>query len=80
MLVRTLALLSLIAAALPVAAADTPQRQEMAALRSACKADIERLCPDVEPGQGRIKDCLMSHKEAMSAGCIDALRKFKKAQ
>jgi len=80
MLMRTLAVLSLISVALPVAAADNPQRQEFAALRSACKADIERLCPDVEPGQGRIKDCLMSRKEEMSAGCIEALREFKKAQ
>lgn len=78
MLVRIPAVLLMISAALSVAAADTPRNQEIAALRTACKADIERLCPDVEPGQGRLKECLMSHKEQMSVGCIEALRKFKK--
>ena len=26
--------------------------------RAACRADVERLCPDVQPGGGRIAACL----------------------
>ena len=52
--------------------------KEMAALREYCKADIERLCPKVEPGGGRIKECLMKHKEKLEVGCAQALAKLKK--
>jgi hypothetical protein len=40
--------------------------------------DIERLCPNVGPGGGRMKACLMKHKEQMSVGCAQALQKLKK--
>jgi Cysteine rich repeat len=51
---------------------------EMAALRTYCKADVERLCPKVEPGGGRIKACLMEHKNEISVGCAKALQGLKK--
>lgn len=50
---------------------------ELEALRTYCKADIERLCPNVEPGGGRIKACLMAQKEQMTVGCAQALQKLK---
>ncbi len=50
---------------------------EIQALRAYCKADVERLCPGVEPGGGRIKACLMANKEQMSVGCAQALMKLK---
>jgi hypothetical protein len=51
--------------------------EEMQALRTYCKADVERLCPGVQPGGGRIKACLMEKKEQMSVGCAQALQKLK---
>lgn len=42
-----------------------------------CKADVERLCPGVEPGGGRIIKCLKEHKMEMSIGCGKALQKLK---
>ena len=51
----------------------------LAALRTYCKADIERLCPNVEPGDGQIKACLMAQKEQMSVGCAEALREAEEA-
>ncbi len=54
--------------------------EELKALRTYCKADVERLCPNVQPGGGRIKACLMSNKEQMSVGCAQALQKLKKSK
>ncbi|HMK90173.1 MAG TPA: cysteine rich repeat-containing protein [Methylocystis sp.] len=42
-----------------------------------CKPDIERLCAGVEPGGGRLIQCLKTHKEEMTVGCALALKKLK---
>lgn len=54
--------------------------EEMKALRTYCMADVKRLCPNVEPGDGRIKACLMANKEQMSVGCAQALQKLKQSK
>lgn len=74
---RVTALLLLAATAMP-AFAQSQLDQELMALRTYCKADIERLCPKVEPGGGKIKECLMAQKESISVGCAQALQKLKK--
>ena len=63
--------LSLLAAAQPAAAFDQ-------AVIGYCKSDIQRLCPDVQPGGGRILQCLKSHKQEMTVGCAQGLAKMKK--
>jgi len=71
-------MLTIIAAAtLPGFARAGQLDAEIQALRTYCKADIERLCPNVEPGGGRIKACLMANKEQMTVGCAQALEKLK---
>jgi hypothetical protein len=45
-----------------------------AEVREACKADVESLCKDVQPGGGRLMKCLHEHKDAVSAGCKDAMK------
>jgi hypothetical protein len=35
----------------------------------ACRADVELHCKGVEPGEGRIKDCLKEHHAELSEGC-----------
>lgn len=45
-----------------------------------CAPDIQRLCPGVSAGGGRIKNCLMGKKEQMSVGCAQALQKMKQEQ
>lgn len=77
MTIRATALLLLISAALP-AFAQSQLDEELEALRTYCKADIERLCPNEEPGGGRIKACLMAQKEELTVGCAQALQKLKK--
>lgn len=42
-----------------------------------CKPDIERLCPTVPPGEGRLLKCLKAHGEQISVGCAKALQKLK---
>jgi hypothetical protein len=54
--------------------------KEKAALEKYCKSDVERLCPGIEPGGGRIKDCLMKHKKEMSVGCAQALQELKNSK
>ncbi|CDH47133.1 cysteine rich repeat-containing protein [Candidatus Contendibacter odensensis] len=79
MTIRKIALFLLISAAMPAFAQQPSQLdKELAALRTYCKADIERLCPNVEPGGGKIKECLMERKMEVSVGCAQALQKLKK--
>lgn len=44
-----------------------------------CKADVERLCKTVPPGEGRLLACLQSHGQQISVGCAKALQKMKQA-
>jgi Cysteine rich repeat len=57
----------------PAPAAPSPQAVNEA--RAACDADIQKLCPGVQPGGGRILACLKQHKEAVSDGCKQAVLK-----
>lgn len=74
---RIAALVLTLSAALPVTAGASELRGEIQALREYCRPDIERLCPDVMPGEGRIKDCLYRNRERMSVGCAKALKRIK---
>ena len=79
MTIRVTALLLLVSATMPAFAQQPSQLdKELEALRTYCKADIERLCSNVEPGGGKIKECLMAQKEEMTVGCAQALQKLKK--
>jgi hypothetical protein len=53
-------------------AADPPSN---GSLRSACKADVEKLCSGVERGHGRIAACLKQNEAQLSAPCKDAIAK-----
>jgi len=48
------------------------QAQEQGA-RGACKADVEKLCKDVKPGEGGIAKCLKHHEADVSPGCKQAM-------
>ena len=42
---------------------------------AACKADFERLCKDVKPGDGRQVRCMMDNKARTSPQCQAVLAK-----
>ena len=43
----------------------------------ACHDDVERLCKDVQPGEGRILECLKSNQKDVSKGCVQATQQLK---
>lgn len=43
----------------------------------ACKADMEKFCEGVEPGEGRLKKCLKEHEAELSEGCRAMAGKMK---
>ena len=40
---------------------------------SSCKEDIAKFCSDVQPGNGRIFNCLNNHTREISQACYDSL-------
>jgi hypothetical protein len=63
--VPTLALLFLLPAG--------PVQAQAQAGRGACKADVEKLCKDVKPGEGAIAKCLKQNEANVSPACKDAM-------
>ena len=43
---------------------------------SACAADMRKLCPNVQPGEDRVRDCLGENLYDASYLCVEALAKF----
>ena len=56
--------------------AQTPQQS----VEMACESDIARLCSNVPPGGGAIKQCLMAQKEHVSFKCKRAVFRAKQAE
>ncbi|MFG1374667.1 cysteine rich repeat-containing protein [Xanthobacter oligotrophicus] len=64
----------------PGARAQTPEQAK--ALRTACEADVTKLCGGIEPGADRLFQCLKDHRDEVTPPCqatlgalIVALRK-----
>lgn len=59
-------------------AADNAKMNDMAsALKSACKADVDRFCKDITPGEGRVAACLKSHSDKLSSSCTKEWKSAK---
>jgi len=73
---RTLSALALVGlfASSAVFAADAPAAAAAGPAVEACKADVQTLCPGVQPGDGRIKQCMMKNRSKLSDGCKAALK------
>ena len=42
----------------------------------ACRADVDRLCPAIEPGEGRVIGCLSQHQVDLSPSCAAEMKWF----
>ncbi len=49
-------------------------------IRRACGADIQRLCSGIQPGGGRLMQCMRSHQSELSSACQAALAAAKPPQ
>lgn len=56
-----------------------PSAAVLDALRAACQDDAQKLCAGVQPGGGRIINCLVQHKDQVSDACKQAFIKAKQA-
>lgn len=76
---RNLALAAIVlAATAPAALAQGgPVAQK---IRAACTQDVKTLCPDVQPGGGRILQCLKEKQSQVSPDCVAALEEAKAAR
>ena len=74
--VASILVMSVWAAAAMAAESQAP----MGALREACKADVASLCPGIQPGGGRIKECLKANKDKVSEGCKAAIAAMMRAR
>ena len=51
--------------------------QRISNVRHQCSGDVEKLCSDVEAGQGRIFACLGEKKAELSQGCGEVIDQMK---
>lgn len=49
--------------------------REAEGYRLACVEDVKRVCLTVQPGDGRILQCLQEHEQDLSEGCYQSLPK-----
>ena len=65
-------------AALAAALAVSPAAAYGGGGHSACRADVEKLCPDAKPGDhGAMRTCLHDHEADLSDGCKQAMAHWK---
>jgi hypothetical protein len=64
-----------VAAAVLSLGATSAESQSTLTLR-ACASDIKAQCPDVAPGEGRIRGCVKEHLQGFSGPCQARLARF----
>jgi len=69
---RSLRVLLIVCAATGAPSALAQDQPTLAAIRSACTEDAQKLCAGVQPGGGRIVACLKEHKDSLSDQCKQA--------
>lgn len=75
---RTLLLIPALFAAGSVWAEDPPAKLDRL---SDCRADLQKLCPNVQPGGGRLVACLKDNKDSVSDTCkqrVEQIRQIRK--
>lgn len=65
-----------VSALLPACPAMAQQAGAARELRGACQADVRKHCDNVQPGGGRLLQCLRSRQAELSSACRAALDKL----
>lgn len=55
-------------------------RQQMREVRSACEDDVRNLCAGIQPGGGRLLQCLQQNGSGVSAACTAKLMEINAAR
>jgi hypothetical protein len=76
--VRSLPVLATAAVLLAASAAASAQEAGRGVLRTACVDDYKKFCAVVQPGGGRIVQCLREHEKDLAPACRDGLAKAKR--
>lgn len=66
--------LSIVVGLLTIFAAQAEEKE----MRGACRADLQKLCKDIQPGGGRLVMCLKQHESEVSPGCREEMAEAKK--
>ncbi len=66
--------LSIIVGLLTMFAAQAQEKD----MRGACRADVQKLCKDIQPGGGRMAMCLKQHESELSMGCRERMAEAKR--
>jgi hypothetical protein len=72
-LLSVVAVIGIAAFASPALAQTRPLTPDMQAALETCRPDIERLCPGVAPGDGRIMACMREHRSEIRQACRAAI-------
>lgn len=48
-------------------------RKKVKGAKDACKEDAQKLCKDIQPGGGRIVQCLKQHESELSHACREKI-------
>ena len=59
------------------ASAQQVSRQQLMEIRNACQADVRKLCANVQPGGGRLLQCLQQNAANVSLPCTEKLAAMK---
>jgi len=53
----------------PASAPSANQQQARTNVRTACAADIQKFCANIERAKGAMRSCLMAHENELTTGC-----------
>ncbi|MGV2064500.1 cysteine rich repeat-containing protein [Agrobacterium sp. 22-226-1] len=55
-------------------------RQQMQQVRAACEANVRKLCSGIQPGGGKLLQCLQQNASSVSTACSTKLMEIKSAR